>query len=221
MAQITTKNYASNEFSELVADLQSAYDWKSVQTSEDNSTTTFCVTDDISIQCGIDGTVVKEIKVCKNGTVVTKISTTGYFNTKIVKSSKVFCFSYYTNNSASDIAPNTSNTHLIIGTAVNQLTNTEETALANISTTSSGASGYILSSDNLTGVVSYNALPFLSINLSSKVTTMQNIFYKNSECIMKDAYILTSSQLAALSFNDCSLNGKKYYMQGAILLADD
>ena len=220
MAQITTKNYANSDFSELISDLQSAYSWKSVQTSEGGSTTTFFVTDNISIQCEIGGTV-KKIKVCKNGTVVTETGTTGYFNTKIVKSSKVFCFSYYTNNSASDIAPNTSNTHLIIGTAVNQLTNTEETALANISTTSSGASGYILSSDNLTGVVSYNALPFLSINLSSKVTTMQNIFYKNSECIMKDVYILTSSQLAALSFNDCTLNGKKYYMQGAILLADD
>lgn len=220
MAQITTKNYANNEFSELISDLQSAYSWKSVQTSEDSSTTTFFVTDNISIQCEIGGTV-KKIKVCKNGTVVTETGTTGYFNTKTVKTSKAFCFSYCTNNSASDIAPNTSNTHLIVGTAVNQLTNAEETALANISTNSSGASGYILSFDNLTGVVSYNALPFLSSNLNSKVTTMQNIFYKNSECIMKDAYILTSSQLAALSFNDCSLNGKKYYMQGAILLADD
>ena len=221
MAQITTKNYANNEFSELISDLQSAYSWKSVQTSEDNSTTTFCVTDNISIQCGIDGTVVKEIKVCKNGTVVTKISTTGYFNTKIVKSSKAFCFSYYVSNSLSDITPVSSNTHLIIGTAINQFTKVEETALANLSTSSNGASGYILSSDNLTGVISYNSLPFSSYNLSSKVTSIQNIFYKNSECIMKDAYILTSSQLATLSFNDCTLNGKKYYMNGAILLADD
>lgn len=220
MAQITTKNYANSDFSELISDLQSAYSWKSVQTSEDSSTTTFFVTDNISIQCEIGGTV-KKIKVCKNGTVVTETGTNGYFNTKTVKTSKVFCFSYYTNNSASDIAPNTSNTHLIIGTAVNQLTNAEETALANISTTSSGASGYILSSDNLTGVVSYNGLPFLSVNINSKVTTMQNIFYKNSECIMKDVYILTSLQFSALSFSDCTLNGKKYYMQGAILLADD
>ena len=220
MAQITTKNYANSDFSELISDLQSAYSWKSVQTSEDSSTTTFFATDDISIRCEIGGTV-KKIKVCKNGTVVTETGTTGYFKTKTVKTSKVFCFSYYTNNSASDIAPNTSNTHLIIGTAVNQLTNAEETALANISTTSSGASGYILSSDNLTGVVSYNGLPFLSVNINSKVTTMQNIFYKNSECIMKDVYILTSLQFSALSFSDCTLNGKKYYMQGAILLADD
>lgn len=220
MAQITTKNYASGDFSELISDLQSAYSWKNVQTSEDGSTTTFFVTDNISIQCENNGTV-KKIKVCKNGAVVTETGTAGYFNTKIVKSSKAFCFSYCTNTTASDIAPNSNNTHLIIGTAVNQLTSTEETALANITTGSSSASGYILSFDNLTRVVSYNNLPFLSINLNSKVTTMQNIFYKNSECIMKDAYILTSSQLAALSFNDCSLNGKKYYMQGAILLADD
>ena len=220
MAQITTKNYANSDFSELISDLQSAYSWKSVQTSEDSSTTTFFVTDNISIQCEIGGTV-KKIKVCKNGTVVTETGTTGYFNTKIVKSSKAFCFSYYVSNSLSDITPASSNTHLIIGTAINQFTKVEETALANLSTSSNGASGYILSSDNLTGVISYNSLPFSSYNLSSKVTSIQNIFYKNSECIMKDVYILTSSQLTTLSFNDCTLNGKKYYMQGAILLADD
>lgn len=220
MAQITTKNYANSDFSELISDLQSAYSWKSVQTSEDSSTTTFFVTDNISIQCEIGGTV-KKIKVCKNGTVVTETGTTGYFNTKIVKSSKAFCFSYYVSNSLSDITPVSSNTHLIIGTAINQFTKVEETALANLSTSSNGASGYILSSDNLTGVISYNSLPFSSYNLSSKVTSIQNIFYKNSECIMKDVYILTSSQLTTLSFNDCTLNGKKYYMQGAILLADD
>lgn len=220
MAQITTKNYANSEFSDLISDLQSAYNWKSVQTSEDSSTTTFCVTDDISIQCEIGGTV-KKIKVCKNGTVVTETGTTGYFNTKIVKSSKAFCFSYYVGNSLSDITPVSSNTHLIIGTAINQFTKVEETALANLSTTSNVASGYILSSDNLTGVISYNSLPFSSYNLGSKVTSIQNIFYKNSECIMKDIYILLASQLSSLSFNDCSLNGKKYYMNGAILLADD
>ena len=220
MAQITTKNYANSDFSELISDLQSAYSWKSVQTSEDSSTTTFFVTDNISIQCEIGGTV-KKIKVCKNGTMVTETGTTGYFNTKIVKSSKAFCFSYYVSNSLSDITPVSSNTHLIIGTAINQFTKVEETALANLSTTSNGASGYILSSDNLTGVISYNSLPFSSYNLSSKVTNIQNIFYKNSECIMKDVYMLTSSQLTTLSFNDCTLNGKKYYMNGAILLADD
>ena len=63
MAQITTKNYANNEFSELISDLQSAYSWKSVQTSEDSSTTTFFVTDNISIQCETEGTV-KKIRIC-------------------------------------------------------------------------------------------------------------------------------------------------------------
>ena len=152
---------------------------------------------------------------------VTETSSNGYFSTRTIKTSKVFCFSYYVSNSLSDITPTSSNTHLIIGTAINQFTKVEETALANLSTSSNGASGYILSSDNLTGVISYNSLPFSSYNLSSKVTSIQNIFYKNSECIMKDVYILTSSQLTTLSFNDCTLNGKKYYMQGAILLADD
>lgn len=220
MAQITTKNYANSDFLELISDLQSAYSWKSVQTSEDSSITTFFVTDNISIQCKTEGTV-KKIRICKNGTVVAETSSNGYFSTRTIKTSKVFCFSYYVSNSLSDITPTSSNTHLIIGTAINQFTKVEETALANLSTSSNGASGYILSSDNLTGVISYNSLPFSSYNLSSKVTSIQNIFYKNSECIMKDVYILTSSQLTTLSFNDCTLNGKKYYMQGAILLADD
>lgn len=220
MAQITTKNYANSDFSELISDLQSAYSWKSVQVSEDSSTTTFFVTDDISIQCENNATV-KKIRVCKNGTAVTETGATGYFNTKIVKTSKAFCFSYYASSSLSDIAPTSSNTHLIIGTAINQFTKMEETALANLSTSSGGASGYILSSDNLTEVIALNSLPFPSYNLGSKVTSMQNIFYKNSECIMKDAYVLTSLQFSALSFSDCTLNGKKYYMNGAILLADD
>lgn len=220
MAQITTKNYANSDFSELISDLQSAYSWKSVQTSEDGSTTTFFVTDNISIQCEIGGTV-KKIKVCKNGTVVTETSSTGYFSTKTIKTSKIFCFSYYVSNSLSGMTPISSNVHLIIGTAINQFTKVEETALANLLTSSSGASGYILSLDNLTEVIALNNLPFSSYNLGSKVTSMQNIFYKNSECIMKDAYILTSLQFPAVSFNDCSLNGKKYYMNGAILLADD
>ena len=109
----------------------------------------------------------------------------------------------------------------IIGKAINQLTSQEETVLAVTQQYNNNISSIILSSDNATEPVRLAQIAYLSYNLSSKITTMQNVFSKYSECVMKDVYALTSLQFPAISFNDCTLNGKKYYMQGAILLADD
>ena len=109
----------------------------------------------------------------------------------------------------------------IIGKAINQLTSQEETVLAVTQQYNGNISSIILSSDNATEPVRLTQITYLNYNFSSKITMMQNVFSKYSECIMKDVYALTSLQFPAISFNDCTLNGKKYYMQGAILLADD
>ena len=47
MAQTYTKNYNIDTFSELISDLQTAYEWHEVQISEDNLTATFFVTESI------------------------------------------------------------------------------------------------------------------------------------------------------------------------------
>ena len=221
MAQITTKNYNADNFSELVSDLRWAYNWRNVEIAEDSSSAIFYVTDNIAIQLTVENNY-RKIKILKNDEVVTESATSnGYFITKTITTTKTFCFSYKSTSSLSNMSPNDSITNIIIGKAVNQFTETEETALANIMTSSSGASGYIISSDNLTESVSSNPLPFYNNNLGSKVTSIQNVFSKYSECIMKDVYVLSALQFPSLSFNDCTLNNKKYYMHGCILLADD
>ena len=224
MAQTYTKNYNIDIFSELVSDLQTAYEWHEVQISEDNLTATFFVTESIYFKVFCLNNKYLSVKIGKNNTDLT-VNMGGsqeYLLTKITKTSKVFCFSYLGSSSISDIIPTSTLYHIAIGTAVNQLTKEEGKALSFIQQHSQNPSGLIISSDNLTG--NLNALigmATLGSNLSSKITTMQNTFYRNSECIMKDVYVLTSLQFPAISFNDCTLNGKKYYMNGAILLADD
>ena len=220
MAQTYTKNYNADTFSELVSDLQSAYEWHDVQIAEDGSSAVFYVTENISVQLSLTNTTL-QFQIIKNGSSITTQSAK-WFLTKTVKTNKAFCFTIVTNNISENISPTGYLNHIIIGTAVNQLTGTEETALAYVNQYStSNISGYILSSDNLTETVSTTNISTVSNNLGAKVTSMQNIFGKHSECIMKDVYILTSLQFTSFSFNDCTLNGKKYYMNSAILLADN
>lgn len=220
MAQTYTKNYNYSVFSELVSDIQSAYNWYNVEISEDGSSAVFYVTENISVQLSLINTSL-QFQIIKNGSSITKQSA-NWFLTKTVKTNKAFCFTIVANNISENISPTGYLHHIIIGTAVNQLTGTEETALAYVyQYSSSSISGYILSSDNLTETVGTTNITVVSSNFGAKVTSMQNIFGKRSECIMKDVYILTSLQFTSFSFNDCTLNGKKYYMNGAILLADD
>lgn len=221
MAQTYTKNYNSNVFSDFISDLQSAYDWKNVEIAEDGSYAKFYVNETIRIVLWLTNSVIK-FQIVNNGSVVTEQSANGYFITKTVKTNKAFCFTFMTSTSSTNILPTGYLNHIIIGTAVNQLTGTEETALAYVNQYgNSSISGYILSSDNLTETVITTNITTVSNNFGAKVTSMQNIFGKYSECIMKDVYILTSLQFPSFSFNDCTLNNKKYYMNGAILLADD
>lgn len=220
MAQTYTKNYNADTFSELVSDLQSAYEWLDVQIAEDGSSAVFYVTENISVQLSLINTSL-QFQIIKNGSSITKQSA-NWFLTKTVKTNKAFCFTIVANNISENILPTGYLNHIIIGTAVNQLTGTEETALAYVyQYSSSSISGYILSSDNLTETVGTTNITTVSNNFGAKVTSMQNIFGKYSECIMKDVYILTALQFPSLSFNDCTLNNKKYYMNSAILLADD
>ena len=220
MAQTYTKNYNADTFSELVSDLQSAYEWHEVQIAEDGSSAVFYVTENISVKLSLINTSL-QFQIIKNGSSITKQST-NWFLTKTVKTNKAFCFTIVANNSSENILPTGYLNYIIIGTAVNQLTGTEETALAYVNQYStSNISGYILSSDNLTETVSTTNISTVINNLAARVTSIQNVFSKYSECIMKDVYVLSALQFPSLSFNDCTLNNKKYYMNGAILLADD
>ena len=222
MAYTSTKNYNSDVFSEFVSDLQSAYDWKNVEIAEDGLSAVFSVTETICIKLLTTSTIIK-LQIIKNGTVVTEQSSNGYFLTKTVKTNKVFCFTFMTSSSSTNLLPTTNLSHIVIGTAVNQLTGAEEKGLAFIgnSTGSTPINGYIISSDNLTELIQTNTFPSTIANFNSKVTSIQNFFYKNSECIMKDVYVILASQLSSFVFSDCTLNGKKYYMDSGILLADD
>lgn len=223
MAYTTTKNYNHDVFSEFVSDLQTAYDWKNVEIAEDGLSAVFSVTETICIKLLTTSTTIK-LQIIKNGTVVSEQSSNGYFLTKTVKTNKTFCFTFITSATSTSISPaGTTLYHIVIGTAINQLTGAEETGLAFIinSTGSNPISGYIISSDNLTESISANTFPCYNGNFNSKITSIQNFFYKNSECIMKDVYVILASQLSSFVFSDCTLNGKKYYMDSGILLADD
>lgn len=222
MAYTTTKNYNHSVFSEFVSDLQSAYDWKKVEISEDGSSANFYVYETVSVKLLLANTTIK-LQIIKGSSAISTFETNGYFMTKTVKTNKVFCFTFTASSSSMNLSPTTNLNHIVIGTAVNQLTGAEETGLAFIGngTGSTPINGYIISSDNLTEPISINAFPCLNSNFGSKITSMQNFFYKNSECIMKDVYVILASQLSSFVFSDCTLNGKKYYMDSGILLADD
>ena len=223
MAYTTTKNYNHDVFSEFVSDLQTAYDWKNVEIAEDGSYAKFYVNETIRIVLWLTNSVIK-FQIVNNGSVVSEQSSNGYFLTKTVKTNKTFCFTFITSATSTSISPaGTTLYHIVIGTAINQLTGAEETGLAFIinSTGSNPISGYIISSDNLTESISANTFPCYNGNFNSKITSIQNFFYKNSECIMKDVYVILASQLSSFVFSDCTLNGKKYYMDSGILLADD
>lgn len=222
MAQIITKSYTRDTFSELVSDLQSAYNWHNVNIAENGTYAIFYVTDSIYIRIealATDSYI--SVKIYKGNDVSVASKGQGYICTRILKTLTAFCFAFTIQTNNTNISPATSLNNIVIGTAVNQMTGVEETALAYIVTSSSSVIGYILSSDNLTEPVLSTPLPFYNNNLGSKVTSIQNVFSKYSECIMKDVYVLSALQFQSLSFNDCTLNNKKYYMNGAILLADD
>ena len=220
MAQTYTKNYNADTFSELVSDLQTTYAWYNVTVSDDGLTAEFFINENVAVQILLSGKVL-DFKIMKSGTVITRQSA-NYFLTSIVKTSKVFCFTITPSNNTGNILPTGYLYNIIIGTAVNQLTKVGETALAYAyQYGTSNITGYIISSDNITEPITANQYPWIGTNFGTKITVIQNFFYKYSECIMKDIYILLASQLSSLSFNDCTLNGKKYYMNGAILLADD
>lgn len=225
MAQTTTKNYNHSVFSEFIADLQSAYDWKKVEISEDGSSANFYLYETVSVKLLLVNTTIK-LQIIKGSSVISAFETSGtngYFMTKTVKTNKVFCFTFMASSSSTNLSPTTNLNHIVIGTAINQLTGAEETGLAFIvnSTGYNPISGYIISSDNLTEPISANTFPCYNSNFNSKITSMQNFFYKNSECIMKDVYVILASQLSSFVFSDCTLNGKKYYMDSGIVLADD
>lgn len=225
MAYTTTKNYNHDVFSEFVSDLQSAYDWKNVEIAEDGSSANFYLYETVSIKLLLVNTTIK-LQIIKGSSIISAVETNGtngYFMTKTVKTNKVFCFTFMASSGSINLVPTTNLSHIVIGTAVNQLTGAEETGLAFIGngTGSTPINGYIISSDNLTELIQINTFPSTNANFNSKVTSIQNFFYKNSECVMKDVYVILASQLSSFVFSDCTLNGKKYYMDSGILLADD
>lgn len=220
MAQTYTKNYNIDTFSELVSDLQTAYEWHNVVTAEDGTYAYFYATETAWIHFFISNNTIG-IKINKGNEIVINIGGNAWINSKTTKTRNVFCFSCFLYSSSYTLTGNENLYSFIIGKAINQLTSQEETVLAVTQQYSNNISSIILSSDNATEPIRLTQITYLNYNFSSKITMMQNVFSKYSECIMKDVYVLTSLQFPAISFNDCTLNGKKYYMQGAILLADD
>ena len=220
MAQTYTKNYNIDTFSELVSDLQTAYKWHNVVTAEDGTYAHFYATETAWIHFFISNNTIG-IKINKGNENVINIGANTWINSKTTKTRNVFCFSCFLYSSSQNLTGNENLYSFIIGKAINQLTSQEETVLAVTQQYNGNISSIILSSDNATEPVRLTQITYLNYNFSSKITTMQNVFSKYSECIMKDVYALTSLQFPAISFNDCTLNGKKYYMNGAILLADD
>lgn len=220
MAQTYTKNYNIDTFSELISDLQTAYKWHNVVTAEDGTYAYFYATETAWIHFFISNNTIG-IKINKGNENVINIGANAWINSKTTKTKNVFCFSCFLYSSSYTLTGNENLYSFIIGKAINQLTSQEETVLAVTQQYNGNISSIILSSDNATEPVRLTQITYLNYNFSSKITMMQNVFSKYSECIMKDVYALTSLQFPAISFNDCTLNGKKYYMQGAILLADD
>jgi hypothetical protein len=220
MDQTYTKNYNIDTFSELVSDLQTAYEWHNVVTAEDGTYAYFYATETAWIHFFISNNTIG-IKINKGNEIVINIGGNAWINSKTTKTRNVFCFSCFLYSSSYTLTGNENLYSFIIGKAINQLTSQEETVLAVTQQYSNNISSIILSSDNATEPIRLTQITYLNYNFSSKITMMQNVFSKYSECIMKDVYVLTSLQFPAISFNDCTLNGKKYYMQGAILLADD
>ena len=220
MAQTYTKNYNIDTFSELISDLQTAYEWHNVVPAEDGTYAYFYATETAWIHFFISNNTIG-IKINKGNEIVINIGANAWINSKTTKTRNVFCFSCFLYSSSYNLTGNENLYSFIIGKAINQLTSQEETVLAVTQQYNGNISSIILSSDNATEPVRLTQITYLNYNFSSKITTMQNVFSKYSECIMKDVYALTSLQFPAISFNDCSLNGKKYYMNGAILLADD
>lgn len=221
MAQTYTKNYGYKEMSAVGDDLKKEYDWKKVEISEDSTSTKLFFTDDIAIEVATTSSY-GYVRLIKQGVNIAELRmTSGYLFTKIVKTANVFCFTYSSGSYSGNISPTAALYHIIIAPATNQVTKEKETAIAYIATTMNGISGYIISSDNVSENIIVSVYPWNNANLGTKVTSIQNFFYKYSECIMKDIYILLASQLSSLSFTDCTLNGKKFYMNSTILLADD
>lgn len=220
MAQTYTKNYNIDTFSELVSDLQTAYEWHNVVTAEDGTYAYFYATETAWIHFFISNNTIG-IKINKGNELVINLGTNAWINSKTTKTRNVFCFSCFLHSSSYTLTGNENLYSFIIGKAINQLTSQEETVLAVTQQYNGNISSIILSSDNATEPVRLTQITYLNYNFSSKITMMQNVFSKYSECIMKDVYALTSLQFSNVSFNDCTLTGKKYYMNAAILLADD
>ncbi|MCM1224175.1 MAG: hypothetical protein NC548_57955 [Lachnospiraceae bacterium] len=225
MAVTTTKVYNASTFAELVADVQEGWDWKSIDISEDGAQADFYVSDELLLRLSLLNGNNTYIYVINNGNSTTVISSSGgasNIRTKITKTSSVFCISC-TSSSARDILKPTDEQRIVaVGTATNQLTGAKETAVVYVLQPANNyVQTMIASSDNSSAVISLIPVVYLIQNVNAKITTMQNLFYKNSECIMDDVYILTSTQTPALAYGDCTFNGKKYYMQGCIMLADD
>ena len=220
MAQTYTKNYNIDTFSELISDLQTAYEWHNVVTAEDGTYAYFYATETTYINFYISNNTMG-IKINRENENVINIGANAWINSKTTKTTNVFCFSCFLHSSSQNLVGTETLYSFIIDKAINQLTSQEETVLAVTQQYNNNILAIILSSDNATEPVRLIQITYLSSNVSSKITAIQNVFSKYSEFVMQDVYALTSLQFSALSFNDCTLNGKKYYMNGAILLADD
>lgn len=220
MAVTSTKNYAAADFPELIQDFQNAYKWHDVVVSEDGNTADFYATESVFLRVRLENSRIYNDVRTETGKII-NFSVGNYFSVRFTQTSKIFCISMTNPNIKTDIKPGDAQYIFAVGSATNQLTGTNETAIVCVYQSTNSVNGCIISADDLTDNVALLTASPVFQHLSAKVTTMQNFFSKFSECIMDDVYILTSSQLPAPAYGDCTFNGRKFYMQGVLLLADD
>lgn len=226
MAYTISGSYTKIGLLDLYTDIENAYDWYDVQHNDENNEASFYVNENIGFRISHPSTNYPSVSVIQKSS--TKSLTSGsnsYLFAKLTKTSKTFCLSFITGSASGTLTATSALNHIIVGTGLNPLTGEEEPVLAALDQLATAAAPsvkcMIVSSDNLYETIEKTGISCVGLNKDSKVTTMQNIFYKGSAFVMKDAYILTSLQPSGFAFCDCIFNGKKYYMQAVVMLADD
>lgn len=202
--------------------VQDMYDWEKIE--EDGLSYKLWVNDTtyLLIENGNYNTSAKLSLIFNGVQVGSKYGGAHYGLMHIVKtnSATVIQFTYTNSDSATSVG--ITNGAFIFSNGINRVTGETEklASYINSMTLSSGTTAnYVCSKDVITSTIELSTIGV--IYPSHALTTMTPFTAKESRVALTDVYLCRYIQPSAVYRGACTLNGRKYYMIGLIMLLDE
>lgn len=140
----------------------------------------------------------------------------------IVKTNSATVIQFGNTNAESTIEVGITNGAFIFSNGINRVTGETEklASYINSMTLNSGATAnYVCSKDVITSTIELSTIGV--IHASHALTTMTPFTAKESRVALTDVYLCRNIQPSAVYRGACTLNSRKYYMIGLIMLLDE